>query len=174
MKILRLVLMALIVSCQPKQSDKTSDTEINTVDSATTKITNTQNEDTLKVEQITKDSSFQSFFNRFKSDSLFQLQRVIFPFQSLTWKPEDEDPVGQRIDMDEWKILHFIYYDSFAVREENAYTQEIQDLGFETQVQLRGVKNSLHINYTFINENGQYKLLKKEEYSFGLNPWLKE
>jgi hypothetical protein len=174
MKILKIVLVTLIVSCQPRQSDKTSDNEVKTLDSTTTKITNAQNEGTLKIDSIKKDSSFQSFFTRFKSDSLFQLQRTIFPFQTLTWKPDDEDPVGQRIEIEEWKILKFIYHDSLAVRENNAYTQEIQDLGLEPQVQIRGVKNSLHINYVFINENGQYKLLRREEYSFGLNPWWTE
>lgn len=87
---------------------------------------------------------FMEFYNKFKSDSLFQINRVKFP-----WKIPTKDGKGLEITKSEWLYADFDYNDKYAKRAIDAYTQKIVTYGDTIKVEQRGVNNGIHIDFVF-------------------------
>ena len=108
--------------------------------------------------------TFDDFFNRFRSDSLFQVERVKFPLTLVTWDIDD-NLTTEEINQKNWRHLRFEYKDEFGTREIDVYTQETKIYSDSAKIELRGVDNGIHVDYVFTKVNGQWTLTTERNYS---------
>lgn len=107
---------------------------------------------------------FDIFFNKFTSDSLFQLERVKFPFTLVTWNI-DENLATEEISREHWRYLRFEYKPEFGTRDIDAYTQEIEIYTDSAKVEIRGVDNGIYVDYIFNKVEGKWTLTLGRDYS---------
>ncbi|MBK8847108.1 MAG: DUF4348 domain-containing protein [Bacteroidetes bacterium] len=119
-----------------------------------TKSAETKTSDSLSGE------SFNEFFDKFKSDSLFQIERVKFP-----WTIPSEDGESIVINKTEWQHADFAYSDNFATREIDAYTQKITTYGDTVKIELRGVDNGINIDFVFAKIDKKWFLYSEKDLS---------
>lgn len=82
------------------------------------------------------EENFISFFERFKADSLFQIERVKFPMTLKSCDIEQDKPTTEQLGISDWRNLDFGYKDEYAKREIDAYTQETKMCTDSVKVQL--------------------------------------
>jgi len=104
--------------------------------------------------------NFNEFFEKFKSDSLFQVNRVKFP-----WTIPSEDGEELVINKSDWQHASFLYQRDFATREIDAYTQEIVNYGDTIKIEQRGVDNGIHIDFVFAKIDNKWFLVSEEDLS---------
>ena len=122
--------------------------------SCTNKPVNDATSDTLSGE------NFNDFFEKFKSDSLFQVNRVKFP-----WTIPSDDGEELVINKSDWQHASFFYQEDFATREIDAYTQEIVTYGDTIKIEQRGVDNGIHIDFLFARIDNKWFLVSEEDLS---------
>lgn len=118
----------------------------------------------LTTDKNVQGENFEDFFNKFRSDSLFQVERVKFPLQLVTWDIDD-NLASEEINRENWRHLRFEYKNEFKTREIDAYTQEIKIYADSAKIELRGVDNGIQIDYVFNKVNGQWTLTTERDYS---------
>lgn len=115
------------------------------------------------VSETTSDTSgenFNEFFEKFKSDSLFQVNRVKFP-----WTIPSDDGEELVINKTDWQHASFFYQKDFATREIDAYTQKIVIYGDTIKIEQRGVDNGIHVNFVFAKIDNKWFLVSEEDLS---------
>jgi len=148
-KNISILTILLFASCGTKSSDLRAIDEV--MDSLTT-LKNYDQED------------FNEFFKKFTSDSLFQVERVKFPWRLRM--AIDGREVVEETSKENWTHETFYYEESYATRQINAYTQEIRTYGDTTvRLELRGVDNGIHVDYEFARDKGKWILVSGEDYS---------
>lgn len=116
--------------------------------------------DTLK--QSFKNENFHSFFWKFMTDSIFQLDRVKFPMEYITWK----EYIGGEIDTikiqkTEWE------HDTFYINTASERTQIYDNFNLsfrpsnERLLHWYGVESGGDAKYYFSGYNGKWYLIKK-------------
>lgn len=118
----------------------------------------------LTTDKNVQSENFDDFFNKFKSDSLFQMERVKFPLTLVTWDLDD-NLATEEISRENWRYLRLEYKNEFGTREIDAYTQEIKIYADSAKLELRGVDNGIHVDYVFNKVNGQWTLTTERDYS---------
>ena len=136
MRQLILLLTILLAGCGTKTTDTISDS---TVDSET----------------------FDDFLKKFKSDSLFQIERVKFPLTLVTWD-DDDKLTTEEIELESWRHLSF---DKVVTGEIDGYTRETKIYADSAKIELRGVDNGIYVDYVFTKVDGQWRLTTKRDYS---------
>jgi hypothetical protein len=106
---------------------------------------------------------FNEFFKKFTMDSLFQIERIKFPWRLLI-TTEDGETV-EETSRDNWTHLTFYYEDSYASRQIDAYTQEIKNYGDTVKLEIRGVDNGIYTDYEFVKENTRWFLVSGKDFS---------
>lgn len=106
--------------------------------------------------------SFNPFFNRFNTDSVFQRNRVIYPldYYSVTEESTDYELINQPINAANYLILDLTYHDSLANQEFNAFQRSIQTNKDTTWVKFTGVDNGIHEEFIFERRKGKWFLVK--------------
>ena len=137
----------LLLSCGTKNSNSTAD------------------KDAGSLKTSLSGEEFNDFFEKFKADSLFQIEIVKFPLTMESWDDDEENPTTEKLEISNWRHLKFEYLDEFATRQTDAYTQETKVYTDSTKIELRGVDNGIHIDYDFIKVNGQWFLVSEKDYS---------
>jgi hypothetical protein len=139
-----------------------------------TKPSDTRNEltnDSLPVETSVAELSsetneaFNKFFEKFRNDSLFQIDRVAFPVATWIWETGEEKPEQKTINKEDWRFLDFHYDQSFANREVDAYTQEVKVYGDTVKLEIRGVDNGIYTDFEFTRQKGKWYLVTEKDYS---------
>ena len=108
--------------------------------------------------------AFNEFFYKFTYDSLFQLERIKFPFE---FKNIDSDG-GLTVDQKErknWTFLVFEHKEEYEKRELDAYTQETKIYSDSAKIEIRGVDNGIFVDFNFNYDNGKWFLVSCEDYS---------
>jgi|SRR5688572_25558377 len=136
MRQLILLLTGLLVGCGTQTTDSTTST---TVDKET----------------------FDDFFKKFRSDSLFQVERIKFPLTLVTWG-DDDNLTTEKIDQENWKHVRL---DESVTGEIDGYTQETKIYADSAKIELRGVDNGIYVDYIFTKVDGQWTLTTKRDYS---------
>lgn len=119
-------------------------------------------------EEKTTDSKFESFdefYKKFTTDSLFQIERVKFPWTVMTWELGEESPVKELINKEDWRFGSFYYEDGYATRQIDAYTQKIKNYGDTIKLEIRGVDNGIFIDYNFTKDKNKWFLVSEKDYS---------
>ncbi len=160
MRIVLIFVLLIIFSCNSSNSDQkgiNSSIEISKdeVDSANLK-------NSVPIEQ--PDDTFEEFFQKFKQDSVFQINRIRFPLK-ITIIDITENVSQDWMQQQEWNYLDFHYDESFADRKIDAYTQEILINPDSTLLKYRGVDNGIYINYVFYLIDEKWTLISFEDYS---------
>jgi hypothetical protein len=118
----------------------------------------------LTTDRNVQGENFDDFFNKFRSDSLFQIERVKFPLTLVTWDIDDK-LATELVERENWRHLRLEYKDEFGTREIDAYTQETKIYADSAKIELRGVDNGIHVDYVFNKVDGQWTLTTERDYS---------
>ncbi|HMT53181.1 MAG TPA: hypothetical protein PKD16_19635 [Saprospiraceae bacterium] len=98
--------------------------------------------------------NFDTFFEKFKNDSVFQKQRIKYPFKMAFFEAELENPDIEYYNKDNITYLNLKYKEEFAKKEIDAYTQDVKFYKDTARIELRGVDNGIFIDVDFIPING--------------------
>jgi hypothetical protein len=101
-----------------------------------------------------KIENFDIFFEKFTNDSVFQKQRIKYPFKMAFFEAELENPEIEYYDNSNITYLNFKYKPDYAKREIDAYTQQVKFYKDTARIELRGVDNGIFIDVDFITING--------------------
>ncbi|QCX37738.1 DUF4348 domain-containing protein [Aureibaculum algae] len=105
------------------------------------------------------DLAFETFFEYFNKDSLFQVSRIDFPLKIMELDSEnDYADVEKLIDLQSYRMLNLKYDSSFEKRAYDKYTQETLLNGNSAIVKMRGIDNGIYTDYEFKKSDGQWKL----------------
>src|SRR5690606_11732062 len=119
--------------------------------------------DSLTISKTTDGEDFNEFFERFTTDSVFQMERTKFPFR-VVWMTEDRETTHET-EKENWTHSTFYYEDSYASRQVDAYTQKINQYPDSVVLEQRGVDNGIYVDYKFIRDNGKWILFTGKDYS---------
>jgi hypothetical protein len=107
------------------------------------------------------DFEFMDFLVKFSNDSLFQIKNISFPLsESFADSDNDYEIATKTSKLDDWKFWKL--------------TDDINRLLILSNIQtdnkyrnifFRGVENGIYIKYTFEKLNGNWKLIRLEDYS---------
>ena len=114
---------------------------------------------------------FETFLNRYNADFEFQESRTIFPFISEIIEYEEvmndeneveykEKKIVTETSENEWEKMDFTWDPSYAERETDAFTQEIETVGDTTFIYYKGVENGINVQIVFVCKNKQWYLQK--------------
>jgi hypothetical protein len=140
--------LLIVLSCGTRSTDSTAS------DKGT---------DSLTISNNNEQEDFNEFFKKFTTDSLFQIERVKFPWRLLMTTEEGE--TVEETSKEDWTHSTFYYEDSYASRQVDAYTQEIKNYGDTIKLEFRGVDNGIHVDYEFAREKGKWILVSGKDYS---------
>jgi len=114
--------------------------------------------------EIESEEDFRDFLSKFNSDSIFQINRVIFPlnYHSLD---DDYNPISERIERNEYLKMNFEYSEGFKDRDYDKYTQEIIINGDSAIIEIRGIENGIHSDVLFKKVKGKWYLKEIREES---------
>lgn len=138
----------LLLSCGTKSTDST---------------TSFKEPDSLTISKTAGREDFNEFFERFTTDSLFQMERIKFPFRVI-WSTEDGETTHET-EKENWTHSTFYYEDSYASRQVDAYTQKIKHYADSVILEQRGVDNGIYVDFKFIRDKGKWILFTGKDYS---------
>jgi hypothetical protein len=110
-------------------------------------------------------ANFQSFFNRFATDSTYQKKHIQFPLIINTYDDEGEKQLHHQLASDDWRYLDLKENPEHAKRSLDAYTQKARVTTDSTTVELRGVDNGIYTNYVFKKLKKDWMLVRIQEFS---------
>jgi hypothetical protein len=154
-----IILIVLVIGCGTRTTKPATSSE-DTADSinmgaATETVTTLDNEA----------EDFNVFFKTFTTDSLFQIERVKFPWVMMTWELGEDAPVKELINKEDWQFSSFNYEEGYASRQVDAYTQTTKNYGDTVKLEIRGVDNGIHMDYEFAKEKGKWFMVSGKDYS---------
>lgn len=166
MKIICFIFIELAILLSSCSSEKTNDRSI------------IANSETLSASQLNQNNSqsvtvsenFYDFLEKFSTDRIFQLKRIVFPIKAVV-SDLDEEEEGiilkeETIQKQEWEHLDLTYDSTYITRECDQYYQDVLFKPDSAIVELRGINNGIYANYYFKREGGQWYLVALEETSF--------
>ena len=107
------------------------------------------------------DFEFIDFLTKFSNDSLFQIKNISFPLsESFADSDNDYETATKKIKLDDWKFWKLTDDINRVLILSNIQTDnKYRNIFF------RGVENGIWVKYTFEKINGNWKLIRLEDYS---------
>jgi hypothetical protein len=145
-RILPLVLLLTLIACNRNSVNKPKDMGKNQVESS---------------------EDFILFFSQFKSDSVFQRSRIVFPlnYETLNLDTEETKIETENITGQEWKYNTFYWDSTYAKRALDAYTQDILISPDTVKINYNGVDNGINMQLIFICIQGKWFYIKMIDHS---------
>lgn len=103
--------------------------------------------------------NFDSFFYNFSTDKEFQLERIKFPLEFITWK--DEGTIGSGIETKTWTHDFFYMNESSVPQVYDNFEGKLKDTD-ERLFNWIGVETGVNVKYYFKRIDGLWHLIKKE------------
>jgi len=108
---------------------------------------------------------FDFFLSQFATDSVFQLERTLFPLKYITWKDSNEiggEIVIENIQKDEW-IHDFFFFDKMSYRPQisDNFNGKLRNTN-KRLFEWIGIENGVSVKYFFKRIKGNWFLIKKE------------
>lgn len=122
-------------------------------------------EDSWKLYEDPDGEQFEVFFEKFKLDSVFQLERVSFPFLSESLDTDSDKYIVSHVQKDNWTFADFNYDGSIATRGLDAYTQEAKVKRDKAVIEIRGIDNGIWLDYTFEKHDDKWLLISEKDSS---------
>jgi hypothetical protein len=132
-----------------------SDIENVTVDKS---LSDSRRLDTSKILGETTKSGiedFDTFLQRFNTDSVFQISRVLFPM-TIQLNDENYELTEEIIAKKDYHIIDFTYDDNSPNKE---FQQTVNLTGDKAVIELRGIENGIMADYYFERKNGSWYLV---------------
>ncbi|NMM50766.1 DUF4348 domain-containing protein [Marinigracilibium pacificum] len=163
----RLIIILLIITIGCNHSEINS-TEGDLEVSDTTKLTLAEHstiiEEVIETEELVPEE-FDSFFDKYSTDSIFQITRTLFPLEEKIWEIGEDEPTSETINRSQWNFITFNYHDSLSTRKIDPYTQSVNYGMDTTKIEIRGVDNGIFTDFNFVNRDGQWFLISIHDYS---------
>jgi len=107
------------------------------------------------------DLDFINFLTKFSKDSIFQIKSISFPIkESFADSDNDYETATKTIKQDDWK-----FWKLTADINQLMILSIIQTDNRYRNIFFRGVENGIWVKYTFERINGNWKLIRLEDYS---------
>lgn len=104
---------------------------------------------------------FINFLTKFSKDSIFQIKSISFPItKSFADSDNDYETATKTIKQDDWK-----FWKLTAEINQLMILSNIQTDNRYRNIFFRGVENGIWVKYTFERINGNWKLMRLEDYS---------
>jgi len=105
------------------------------------------------------DFEFIDFLTKFTSDSVFQINHILFPLPvSLIDYDDDYEIIEKTVLKEDWKCLQWTMVQLMVL-------SNIDTKNKYRNIHIRGVENGIGVEYIFENINGNWKLVRFEDYS---------
>ena len=138
MRVVFLIVLTFIISCKPK--DNVGNDQMVKVDSVN-----------IETHNEISDENFDDFFNKFRTDSLFQLQRIDKPLSVIKSDEEAEE--------EEKQVVKYVSFDQKDWDIKIEYKKTI--LSKDTMnVVLEGIDTGVHIEHFFVMRQGNWYLFQ--------------
>ncbi|TRZ41645.1 DUF4348 domain-containing protein [Robertkochia solimangrovi] len=113
------------------------------------------------------DRDFFRFFGKFKNDSLFQVNKIKFPLQSIYPSDDLESDYNiiDSISQQEYKFINFSRHEDGWKKEINAFNIELENLENIYLYRLKGIDNGINMTYKFQFIDSCWYLVAMENYS---------
>jgi len=95
--------------------------------------------------------SFDQFYEKFKSDSVYQVSRIVFPLPVETYDTDVEGVVKSAIDEKEWGFMSF---------NEKRYILKVESAADTTKVNIQIEDTGVFVDYLFTLVDNKWKLVK--------------
>ena len=107
------------------------------------------------------DLDFINFLTKFSKDSIFQINSISFPITVLFADSDnDYETAAKTIKLEDWKYWKLTNYINQLL-----LLTDIQKDNKYRNIFFQGVENGIWLKYTFERINGNWKLIKLEDYS---------
>lgn len=107
------------------------------------------------------DIDFINFLTKFSNDSIFQIKSISFPItESFADSDNDYETATKSITQEDWK-----YWKLIDDINQLMILSNIQTDNKYRNIFFRGVENGIWVKYTFEIINGNWKLIRLEDYS---------
>lgn len=118
----------------------------------------------------TQQETFDEFFAKFKTDSVFQTSRIKFPLHVWAYEEDPNSPIGLGdsliiIDTLTPANYHFLSYSENTRQQYDNYKVEAHIEDSVAEVFLSGVDNGILVNSVFEKIDGKWYLTKIEDES---------
>jgi hypothetical protein len=111
-----------------------------------------------------KKENFDTFFFQFATEKEFQLERIKFPLEFVTWENEDESGgkiLTKKIAYGEWQHDYFYMKENFRPQIFDNFEGTLKDTD-ERLFQWIGTETGVDVKYYFKRIDGKWFLIKKE------------
>jgi hypothetical protein len=111
-----------------------------------------------------KKENFDSFFSLFATEKEFQLERIKFPLEYVTWENENEAGgkiVTRKITKAEWKHDYFYMHQDYRPQIFDNFEGTLKDTD-ERLFRWIGIEIGADVKYYFKRIDGKWFLIKKE------------
>ena len=98
---------------------------------------------------LTVEEDFNTFFEKFKKDSVFQKQRVVFPLKVRVFNIDNLKTEENSLEEKDYEFLKI---------DENEVSIEKKILKDSVKIILKGKDNGIYIETQFLKDNGIWKL----------------
>jgi hypothetical protein len=112
----------------------------------------------------TENENFNGFMFRFGSDPAFQLERIIFPLEYVTWEDSLEiggEMVTHRVTKNKWDHDYLYMNESYRGQVYDNFDGELRNTD-ERLFQWIGVETGVNVKFYFRRIKGKWFLVKKE------------
>lgn len=107
--------------------------------------------------------NFNSFIDKFISDSSFQLERIKFPLISSTLKNADQVET-KLIQISDWKITSLYRNEAYKSQIYDNFQNEMKNTD-ERVFCWEGVENGIYLEYKFKRINNEWYLVEYNDFS---------
>ncbi len=106
------------------------------------------------------DYEFILFLTKFSEDSIFQIAHTVFPMPNYYADSDNDfETVNGSMQLKDWKHIDLIKHLDKLLIFDLKNNSDYRNIFF------RGIENGIFVKYTFNKQNGEWKLIKLEDYS---------
>lgn len=100
-------------------------------------------------QELTVEEDFNTFFEKFKKDSVFQKQRVVFPLKVRVFNIDNLKTEENSLEEENYELLRI---------DENEVSMEKKISKDSVKIILKGKDNGIYIETQFLKDKGIWKL----------------
>jgi hypothetical protein len=109
---------------------------------------------------------FKAFIISFKTDSIFQHSRIIFPLtHEIIGDLDEAENIIDKIDSKNWRYIDFKYDPKYETRETDAFTEKFIVDKSSAKLLYQGVDNGINVEFIFEMKDNNWYLTRWNDLS---------
>lgn len=112
-----------------------------------------------------KDSSFDSFINKFSTDSVFQKSRIVFPLKTTVYDMDAQQDKIIFVSQKDCAIMDFRQKKSTGQSDQWVQKTILHADSSKAHIEIRGIDNGISVDCKFEKKNGNWYLLEVNDHS---------